>query len=107
MRYVVVDLQGNQRERFGSHEELVSELREVVLDDPQAVRSLHVLEYDESGASKTVGRADEVLARAVRGPGAFLIDFVNQGNATSVATTDQSFEDFQRVVRQSAKPVAA
>ncbi len=107
MRYVVVDLQGNQREQFDSQDELVSELREVVLDDPQALRSLHVLEYDETGSSKNVGRADEVLARAVRGPGAFLIDFVNQGNATSVATTDPSFKDFQDVVSQSAQPVAA
>jgi hypothetical protein len=98
MRYVVVDLQGNQRAQSDSNAELISELREVVRDDPEALRALDILEYGDDGTGRHIGRADQVLARASRRPGALLVDFVHPGAAAHVEMSDTSFSEFRNMV---------
>lgn len=67
MRFVVVDLRGNQRAFFDSRAELVEELREGLLADPRALVSLYVVPQDASGNNVgPVQRADEVLSGATR-----------------------------------------
>jgi hypothetical protein len=67
MRYVVVDLAGNQRESFDSQAELVEELREGLLAMPVSLRSLYVLTYDDDGREVApTQRGDELLAGALR-----------------------------------------
>src|SRR4051794_36790824 len=66
MRYVVVDLAGNQRESFDSRAELVEELQEVLRASPRSLRSLYVLTYDEGREIGGAQRADELLAGVTR-----------------------------------------
>lgn len=102
MRYVVVDLQGNQRESFDSHAQLVAELADVVREDASAVRSLYVLEYDGDGAHGSSRRADEVLAKGSQGPSTVLVDFAHPSEAVHIGAADQSFRDFQAIVRATS-----
>ena len=79
MRYMVVDLKGNQRGSFDSRAELEDELREGAEDDPSALAALYVLAYDDEGNEVTPAeRADAFLAGSGQsGSGrAFLFDFV-------------------------------
>lgn len=61
MRYVVIDLQGNQRESFDSRDELFEELREMS-EDPRMLEALYVLTHADDGSEvKPALRADEML----------------------------------------------
>jgi hypothetical protein len=95
MRYVVVDLQGNQRGSFDSRSELVSELREGLLADPASLRSLYVLTEDASGQEiAPAERGDEVLAGAVHSLALVAVameGWVGAGSATTqILRTERS-----------------
>lgn len=107
MRYVVLDLKGNQRESFDSREELIAELREGLRDDPVILRSLYVLAYDAEGRELgSARRADEVLAEAVRGqPRTVVFDFVNAA-VIAVGPAPESDERFQEFVAHHRSAVA-
>jgi hypothetical protein len=79
MRYVLLDLHGNQRESFDSREELVAELQEALRAEPRSLKALYVVSYDDDGHE--VGRAqraDEVVLASRRSLSTWRFDFVNE-----------------------------
>ena len=108
MRYVVLDLQGNQRESFDSREELVAELQAGLPADPGSLRALYVVSYDEDG--QEVGRpqrADEVLVAAVSGRARTLMfDFVNK-TVFAVGATPESDLKYREFVDQQRSQTLA
>ncbi|HWD85160.1 MAG TPA: hypothetical protein VG321_05370 [Solirubrobacteraceae bacterium] len=106
MRYVVIDLEGNQRESFESVEELLSELRDIVLSaGPATLAELYVLEHDDAGhEAGPTRRADEILAGAFAGvgtPQTYLFDFVN-GHASEIVSpdSDPEYREIREQIRE-------
>jgi hypothetical protein len=101
MRYVVIDLQGNQRESFDSRDELVGELREIRTEDPNALELLYVLTRDDDGReAEPARRADEILVQAVEVESVshlygFLFDFVT-ASVTQIGAieSDEWYREF-------------
>lgn len=68
MRYVLIDLRGNQRGSYDSQDKLLEDLQDGLRDDLETLRSLYVLTYDDEGHEvDTARRGDEALLLAVRG----------------------------------------
>jgi hypothetical protein len=96
MRYVVLDLRGNQRESFDSQEELVAELQDGLSVDPGSLRALYVVAYEDDGREVSTRRADEVLATVSKNGGrALLFDFTHNAVFTVVMSlSDPKYREF-------------
>jgi hypothetical protein len=103
MRYVVIDLSGNQRATFESRAELIDELREGADDDPEALSGIYVTACDDEGRETMAPvRADAMLAGAIS-PGqswTLLFDFVHQ--RVRAVVSPESDGSFQEVRKQAA-----
>jgi hypothetical protein len=96
MRYVVLDLRGNQRESFDSQEELVAELQDGLSVDPDSLRALYVVAYEDDGREVGTRRADEVLTAVSKNGGrALLFDFTrNTVFTVAVSPSDPQYHEF-------------
>jgi hypothetical protein len=101
MRYVVVDLAGNQRESFVSWAELVEELKEGLRSMPTSLRSLYVLTYDDEGQRiGSAQRGDELLTGARRRTFVFDGQSAASGPGTLLSTAATT------PILERARPVA-